>query len=203
MAGAQQAREGSVVVDGTDVSRSSPREALDAGVAFVPPERTRLGCIPDFSLRHNIALSDVKPFWARGILRQKAERGAVAKLLDEFDVRPRETERRMGNLSGGNQQKAVIAKFARLSPKVMIVDEPTQGVDVSGKADIGRELRRLAEGGCAILVASSDFDEIGELCDRVLVLDRGAVVGIFDHGTVDEEKLAVLGESREQRTERS
>ena len=107
----------------------------------------------------------------------------------------------MGNLSGGNQQKAVIAKFARLAPKVMVVDEPTQGVDVSGKADIGAELLRLARPGCAVLVASSDFDEIGELCDRVLVLDRGAVVGIFDRGAVDEEKLAVIGEHSNARRE--
>lgn len=198
VAGSQPAAAGTVEVGGTALDGGSPRAALDAGVAFVPPERTRLGCIPDMSLRHNIALSDLKPFWARGLLRQKSERGAVAKLLAEFDVRPPETERRMSNLSGGNQQKAVIAKFARLDPKVMVVDEPTQGVDVAGKADIGEELRRLARGGCAVLVASSDFDEVGELCDRVLVLDRGEVVGIFDHGTVDEEKLAVIGERRER-----
>jgi ribose transport system ATP-binding protein len=199
LAGAQQARAGSITIDGREVAGHTPREALDAGVAFVPPERTRYGCIPDLSLRHNIALSDLTPFWARGILRQKHERGAVAKLLDEFDVRPRDTERRMSNLSGGNQQKAVIAKFARLDPRVMVVDEPTQGVDVAGKADIGEELRRLARGGCAVIVASSDFDEIGALCDRVLVLDRGEMIGIFDHGTVDEERLAVIGERHERK----
>jgi ABC-type sugar transport system ATPase subunit len=199
IAGAQQASAGTITVDGREISGHTPREALNAGVAFVPPERTRYGCIPDLSLRHNIALSDLTPFWARGILRQKHERGAVAKLLDEFDVRPRDTERRMSNLSGGNQQKAVIAKFARLNPRVMVVDEPTQGVDVAGKADIGEELRRLARGGCAVIVASSDFDEIGELCDRVLVLDRGEVIGIFDHGTVDEERLAVIGERHERK----
>jgi ribose transport system ATP-binding protein len=198
VAGAQQAVSGTITVDGRKIPGHSPREALGSGIAFVPPERTRYGCIPDLSLRHNVALSDLKPFWARGLLRQKRERSAIAKMLDEFDVRPRDTERRMSNLSGGNQQKAVIAKFARLNPRVMVVDEPTQGVDVSGKADIGGELRRLARGGCAVIVASSDFDEIGELCDRVLVLDRGDVMGIFDHGTVDEERLAVIGESHEK-----
>ena len=104
----------------------------------------------------------------------------------------------MRNLSGGNQQKAVIAKFARLSPKVMVVDEPTQGVDVAGKADIAAELRRLADGGCAVIVASSDFDEIAELCDRVLVLDRGEAIGVFEHGTVTEERLAVMGDHRDE-----
>lgn len=199
IAGAQEATCGTVAVGGREIVCQAPRDALEAGIAFVPPERTRYGCIPDLSLRHNIALSDLTPFWARGILRQKHERGTVARLLDEFDVRPRDTERRMSNLSGGNQQKAVIAKFARLDPRVMVVDEPTQGVDVAGKADIGEELRRLARGGCAVIVASSDFDEISELCDRVLVLDRGDVIGIFDRGTVDEERLAVIGESHDTR----
>jgi ribose transport system ATP-binding protein len=199
IAGAQQPVGGTITVGGRDVAGHTPRAALDAGIAFVPPERTRYGCIPDLSLRHNIALSDLTPFWARGLLRQKHERGTVAKLLDEFDVRPRDTERRMSNLSGGNQQKAVIAKFARLDPRVLVVDEPTQGVDVAGKADIGEELRRMARGGCAVIVASSDFDEISELCDRVLVLDRGDVIGIFEHGTVDEERLAVIGERHERK----
>jgi ribose transport system ATP-binding protein len=198
LAGAQPPGAGTITVDGNELAGSSPSEALKAGVAFVPPERTRFGCIPDMSLRHNISLSDMSPFWARGILRQKNERGAVSRLLEEFDVRPRDTERRMSNLSGGNQQKAVIAKFARLEPRVLVVDEPTQGVDVSGKAEIGEELRRLAGHGCAVIVASSDFDEIGDLCDRVMVLDRGDVIGIFDRGTVDEEKLAVIGEQHER-----
>lgn len=195
--GAQRARSGSVNVNGVIVNARSPRDALDAEIAFVPPERARLGCIPDMPLRHNISLSDLSPFWARGILRQRSERGTVAQLLEEFDVRPRDTEQYMRNLSGGNQQKAVIAKFARLAPKVMVVDEPTQGVDVAGKAEIGAELRRLARGGCAVVVATSDFDEISELCDRVLVLDRGHAVGIFEHGTVNEERLAMMGDHRE------
>ena len=198
IAGAQPATAGTIAVGGSPVAPRQPRDAITAGVAFVPPDRARLGCIPELSLRHNIALSDLKPFWLRGVLRQRDERATVARLLNEFDVRPPETERRMSNLSGGNQQKAVIAKFARINPRVLVVDEPTQGVDVAGKADIGEELRRLASGGCAVLIASSDFDEIGALCDRVLVLDRGEVVGIFDHGTVDEEKLAVIGERRDE-----
>jgi ribose transport system ATP-binding protein len=198
IAGAQQPVSGTITVDGHEVQGHDPREALATGIAFVPPERTRYGCIPDLSLRHNIALSDLTPFWARGILRQRTERNAVAKLLEDFDVRPRDTERRMSNLSGGNQQKAVIAKFARLDPRVLVVDEPTQGVDVSGKAEIGEAIRGLARGGCAVIVASSDFDEIGDLCDRVLVLDRGDVIGIFDRGTVDEEKLALIGERHEK-----
>ena len=196
--GAQQPEAGSISVGGVTVDARSSRDALDAGIAFVPPERARLGCIPDMSLRHNISLSDLSPYWTRGLLRQRAERSGVARLLGEFDIRPRDTEQPMRNLSGGNQQKAVIAKFARLSLRVMVVDEPTQGVDVAGKADIGAELRRLAAGGCAVIVASSDFDEIAELCDRVLVLDRGVAVGVFEHGTVNEERLAVMGDHRDE-----
>lgn len=197
VAGAQRADAGDVLIDGEKVQINSPIDAIRHGVVFVPPERTRYACIPDLSVRTNISLSDLSPFWSRGLLRQRRERGSVAELLEQFDVRPRETERRMRYLSGGNQQKAVFAKVARLKPKIIVVDEPTQGVDVAGKQEIGRVMRGLASEGCAVLLASSDFDEIAELCDRVLVLDRGSVLGIFDRGAVHEETLAAIGNQRE------
>jgi ribose transport system ATP-binding protein len=192
VAGAQVPDGGELILAGQPVAFRSPREALRAGVAFVPPERTRHGCLPDLSVRHNIALSDLSEFTRFGRLRQSRERARVGALMEEFDVRPRDTERRMQFLSGGNQQKAVIAKFARLEPRVLVADEPTQGVDLAGKDGIARLLRGLARGGCGVLLASTDFDEIAELCDRVAVLDRGRLVRIFEKGTITEEGLAML-----------
>ncbi len=197
VAGAQQPESGELIVDGETVHFQSPADAIERGVVFVPPERTRYGCIPDLSVRQNVSLSDLSPFWSRGVLRQHHERSTVARLLEDFDVRPRQTERRMRYLSGGNQQKAVLAKFARLEPKIIVVDEPTQGVDVAGKQEIGRVMRELVSDGCAVLLASSDFDEIAELCDRVMVLDRGAVLGVYDRGAVHEETIALMGSQAE------
>lgn len=196
IAGAQSAESGTIALNGKPLGSLTPRASLRVGIAFVPPERIRLGCIPDMSLRHNISLSNLAPFWRGGKIRQTEEKAEVMALLEKFQVNPRDPERRMGNLSGGNQQKAVIAKFARLNPQVLVVDEPTQGVDVVGKEEIARALREMALGGCSILVASSDFDEISDLCDRVLVLDRGSVLGIFDRGTVSEERVSMMGENR-------
>jgi ribose transport system ATP-binding protein len=192
LAGVQQPDSGEIELDGEQLELDSPRTAISRGIAMVPAERTKYGCIPALSVRHNIALTDLSPFTSHGRLNQGRERSAVSELLERFDVRPKDTERRLEFLSGGNQQKTVIAKFARLDPKVMVVDEPTQGVDIAGKAEIALALRELAEHGCGVVVASSDLDEIGALCDRVAVLDRGSLVGIFERGTVNEQKVAIL-----------
>ncbi|MDO8211079.1 sugar ABC transporter ATP-binding protein [Conexibacter sp. CPCC 206217] len=192
LTGAQRLRDGTLVLDGEPLDLHSPRAALERGIAFVPPDRHRDGGIPDMSVRHNVGLSDLSPFFSHGLLSRSRERSTVSELLEQFDVRPRDTERRLDQLSGGNQQKVVLAKFARLRPRLLVVDEPTQGVDVAGKQEIGTALQRLAAGGCAIVLASSDFDEIGELCDRVLVLDRGVAVGIYARGEINEERLAAL-----------
>jgi ribose transport system ATP-binding protein len=112
--------------------------------------------------------------------------------MEQFDIRPRLPERPIRNFSGGNQQKAVIAKFARLEPKVLILDEPTQGVDIGGKQDILGVLRAFAAAGGCVLLASSDFDEIASTCDRVLVLSRGRQLGLYDVNSIDEERVTVL-----------
>jgi ribose transport system ATP-binding protein len=192
LSGVQQPDQGEILLEGKEVDLGSPRAAISNGIAMVPAERTKYGCIPALSVRHNVALSDLKSFTSHGHLDQGRERAEVAELLERFDVRPKDTERRLEFLSGGNQQKTVIAKFARLDPKVLVVDEPTQGVDIAGKAEIALVLRRLAENGCGVVVASSDLDEIGALCDRVAVLDRGSLVGIFERGTVNEQRVAIL-----------
>ena len=192
LTGVQEPTAGELRLDGRPVRFRDPRAAIDAGVAFVPPERARLGCIPDLSVRHNVALSGLEEWWSKGFLNQRRERGSVQELMERFDVRPRDSERRMAFLSGGNQQKAVIAKFARLSPRVLVIDEPTQGVDIAGKQGIAEVIRAAARAGTAIVIASSDFDEIADLCDRVVVLDRGDVVAVFARGEIHEEQLAVL-----------
>lgn len=191
--GVQQPYAGEILLDGETVELSEPRDGLDHGIGFVPPDRRRHGCILDLGLRENLTLGDLAPYWQGGRINRSKERNDVAELIKSFDIRPPLPDRPIRHFSGGNQQKAVIAKFARLNPRLLVVDEPTQGVDVGGKREIGLALRRFADDGAGIIVASSDYDEISDLCDRVLVLDRGHMVGIFDSGDLSEQRLAVLG----------
>jgi ABC-type sugar transport system ATPase subunit len=192
LAGAQSPDGGEIHIEGRTVAFADPRAALDAGIGYVPPDRRDHGCLLDFSLRENVTLTDLRPYWARGILRKHREHSDVAALMEQFDIRPRLPERPIRNFSGGNQQKAVIAKFARLEPKVLILDEPTQGVDIGGKQDILGVLRAFAAAGGCVLLASSDFDEIASTCDRVLVLSRGRQLGLYDVNSIDEERVTVL-----------
>jgi ribose transport system ATP-binding protein len=190
--GAQQREGGSLAVAGQEYDPRDPRAALARGVGYVPANRAEAGVAGDLSLRANVTLGDLGPFWSRGRLDVREERNDVRRLIDGFGIRPSNPEQPLGQFSGGNQQKAVIAKILRLNPRILAIDEPTQGIDVGGKADIAALLRGFAARGSAVLAGSSELDEITALCDRVLVLDRGRPLGIFDRGTVTEHRLALL-----------
>jgi len=201
VAGVQARADGEMLLGGEHYEPRGPRAALSMGVGYVPADRHHAGIIGDLSLRANMTLGDLRPYWSRGKLHPAAERNDVQRLIDRFDIRPRNSEQPLSKFSGGNQQKAVLAKIFRLSPRVLVIDEPTQGVDVGGKAEIIGLLRSFAADGGGVLLASSDFDEIGSLCDRVLVLDRGRPLGIFARGELDERRLALLAaENMEYRT---
>lgn len=192
VAGAQRSDGGTMGIGGEAYDPRDPREALAAGVGYVPANRGDAGIVGELPLRTNVTLGDLDPYWSKGRLDVKAERNDVQRLIARFGIRPANTEQPLAQFSGGNQQKAVLAKILRLEPRVLAVDEPTQGIDVGGKADIGQLLRDFAARGGAVLIGSSELDEIAALCDRVLVLDRGRPLGIFERGTVTEHRLALL-----------
>jgi ribose transport system ATP-binding protein len=114
-----------------------------------------------------------------------------------FDIRPKNPEKPMSEFSGGNQQKAVVAKWTRIAPRVLVLDEPTQGVDIGAKQEIAQIVTSLADDGVAILVASSDFEELVHLCDRVLVLNRGELVADVPREQLTESHLTILSTSEE------
>lgn len=168
-------REGRVEIGGAGIEKPSPQKMKDVGVAVLPADRHLKG-IPSFSLRENLTLPDVREFWRSGVFRHRVERSSARRQLDKFDVIPRDTERPLSLLSGGNQQKVCVAKWARIEPRVLVLDEPTQGVDVGGRAEILRFLRLAAKGGMAVLICSSDLDDLEEVCDRVVVFRGGVTV---------------------------
>jgi ribose transport system ATP-binding protein len=190
-------RAGDVVVDGRTVPVGSPASSIANGMGLVPAERRRFAGFLDSTLRENVSIVDPSAHFRRGRIDATAERGDVGGWLARLDVRPPETEKKFGLLSGGNQQKVVIARWLRQNPRVLILDEPTQGVDIAAKADIHERIAEAAETGVAVIIASTDHEELATLCDRVLVLRNGRVaIELFTpHVDPDAITVASIGRS--------
>jgi ribose transport system ATP-binding protein len=164
---------GQVIVRGRTVAPLDPARAIAAGIAYLPPDRKRESAIPAFTVRENLTLPRLST--RRGWLGYRRERAETDRWLAALDVRPADADRVLATLSGGNQQKVVLARWLRCSSRVLVLDEPTQGVDVGAKSMIYRSLTDAARQGAAIVVASSDAEELARLCDRVLVMRDGYV----------------------------
>ncbi len=173
--GDQPGAEGTIEFGGElrAVSGMTPVRALEAGIVLVPGDRQRQGAVASLSVGDNVALPRLREFFRGGWLRSGELTATLRELLGRFQVRPAQPQAPMGTLSGGNQQKAIIAKWLQLQPRLLLLDEPTIGVDVGSRAQIFGAIRSLAATGTAVLCASSDYAQLAELCDRVLVFSGG------------------------------
>jgi len=170
----------------------SPVDAIAAGLAFVPEERKSQGLIAAMTVGENLNLADLARRPLLGWRVRAAEDSAAAALCRRLDVRPPQPRIEAFRLSGGNQQKVVLGKWLALEPRVLLLDEPTRGVDVGARAEIQRRLLDLARGGVAILLSTAETEEIEALADRVLVLRHGGLAGELDRSQVGEEALLRL-----------
>jgi ribose transport system ATP-binding protein len=168
-------RGGQVSIDGEEVPPGEPHASIQAGVCCVPADRAAQAVLPGACIRENMTIADLSGFWSRGWLSRRGERAEAKRWVGELDVRPAEPEKLVTELSGGNQQKVIMARWLRVTPKALVLDEPTQGVDVGSKADIHRLVDEAASGGAAVVVCSTDTDELARLATRVIVLRRGRV----------------------------
>ena len=192
--------QGEIRVGGKPARLGTVSDARRAGIAFVTDDRRGAGLILGQSVAWNIVMSTLRRVTPWGLVSATAEQSVVARALDRFDVRPRLPDARVVNLSGGNQQKVVFAKELLSEPRLLLLDEPTRGVDVGAKAEIYRQLRALAgQGGAGkglgVLVASSELPELIGLCDRILVMHGGVTVASFEAG-VSEETLRRASEAQ-------
>ena len=196
--GADPAEAGVVSVDGQELTRLTPRRAMDAGIALVPESRKEQGLVMVRSVRENIALASLGSRRAGPFVRVAAERSAVAEVSRSVDVRAARSDAAIETLSGGNQQKALFAKWLSRSPKILLIDEPTRGVDVAAKSQIHHLITELAADGMAVVCVSSEIEELLALSHRVLVLRHGRPVGTFSRG-VDREVVisAAFGDEGE------
>jgi ribose transport system ATP-binding protein len=164
------------VINGTDVPAGRPKCSMAAGAGFLPADRKVNGGIMGLSARENLTLANLRPFWTGLRLRRSRETAETAKWFSELAVRPKDAaEQELVRFSGGNQQKVLLAKWLRREPSVLLLDEPTQGVDIGAKIRLHRRLIVAAAQGLTIIVSSSDFEELATLCTRVLIIRAGRI----------------------------
>jgi ribose transport system ATP-binding protein len=180
---------GEIVIGGAVVQLHSPTSAIEAGVAFVPADRRHVGALLMMSVQNNIAAASLPAVSTAGLLRPGAIRTLANDYVTQLDVRISSLEQQMATLSGGNQQKVILGRSIATHPKVLILHEPTRGIDVGAKAEIYRILQELAQQGVGILIASSELPELIGQCDRILVMHRGTITGEFTRSEAAEEPI--------------
>jgi rhamnose transport system ATP-binding protein len=183
---------GDIRVRAGQIDIQSPDEAIRAGIAYVPEDRRRHGVIADLDVAANTGLASLARLAPRGWLRPQAERALADEYVRRFGIRTASVRAAVGTLSGGNQQKVALARWLATSPSVLMLDEPTQGVDVGAKAEIHALIRELAAGGLAVLMISSDLPEILRLSHRVLVMRRGRVAGALRREEASSDRVMAL-----------
>jgi ribose transport system ATP-binding protein len=191
LAGSQVPRAGKIFIDGKEYAFRSPRDAISAGLASVPQDRRRQGVVLDFTIRENLTLGNLRDVRGRFALSPALERKAALEFIHRLDIRPPDPEKLVRTLSGGNQQKVAVGRVLRLAPKVLLLDEPTQGIDIGARDEIGQVLRKLTAEGISVILASSDGDELLDLADRIVVLDRGHVRTVLERDEITRENLAL------------
>jgi len=194
--GARVHDEGRVEVRGEALPSHRPDLAISRGVAYVPAERKLSGCFLDLPATENISISSMSSVWSFPLLRRGKEKSIARGWFERLGVRPaKAVSSPMSSFSGGNQQKIVYGKWFQQSPSLFLLDEPTQGVDVGAKAELHKALFTAAEGGAAVLVSSTDVDELVTISDRVVVLLRGRVVATLEGQSINVHELtrACLG----------
>ncbi|MFD8405475.1 sugar ABC transporter ATP-binding protein [Streptomyces anulatus] len=180
---------GEIAVDGKRLGRPTPAAAIRAGISMLPEDRKAEGIVPGLSVRENIVLAAMPRLSRGGIVSRARQDRVVDIFMKRLRIKASSPEQKVGELSGGNQQKVLLARWLCLEPKVLLLDEPTRGIDVGAKAEVQSLIDELAREGLAVLLISSDIEELIEGADRVVVLRGGAVAGELAGDEVDESRL--------------
>ena len=183
---------GSVALDGQSLKLGSPASAVAAGFGFVPADRLREGVLTGLGIHENVSVGSLGQFWRGGRFASRRYRGDAERILNEHGVRRPNGNTAITALSGGNQQKVVAARWLRRAPSVLLLDDPTQGVDVNAKRELWTSIRRLADEGSCVVVHSTDYEELVEVADRVIVINSGRVVDVLERERLDRPTITAL-----------
>jgi ABC-type sugar transport system ATPase subunit len=190
--GIEKYQKGEILVDGMLFAKSSPKAAIEAGIGLVPEDRHSQAMIPKMSVKNNISIALLKRFTRLSWLLPKAEEDIYATMKNRLKIKAPTSETKIATLSGGNQQKVVLGRWLSLSPKLLILDEPTKGVDVAAKAEISRIITEMATLGTAVLLISSELPEVLALSDRVIVIRSGNISGELVGSSITQKSIMDL-----------
>jgi ribose transport system ATP-binding protein len=190
--GAAKAVSGALTLDGKryDLPSMRPKSAIHAGIALLPADRQNESGVGALPIADNILLLDLRRFLRHGLLDRAAMRRSAREISGEFEVRPNNPSLPLSALSGGNAQKVLLAKWMKQNPKLLMLDEPTQGVDIGARRQIFSAIRAAAADGASVLCASSDFEQLAEICDRVLIFARGVIVDELVGDEISKDSIA-------------
>jgi ribose transport system ATP-binding protein len=193
-----KASDGSVYLEDKPINGLGIRQLLDLGISIVPGNRQRDAAWMEGSARENISLLKLRSFFRWPSLRRRAEKEEAAGLMDRFAVRPHRPERPFSLFSGGNQQKIVLAKWLSTVPRVLLLDEPTQGVDAGARREILDQLAQVAHAGSAVAIFSADTEQLSEMCDRIVILVNGRIRTVLSGAEINEPRVIALTQSAEE-----
>jgi erythritol transport system ATP-binding protein len=200
LAGRRPVAAGKVLLNGADVAKLSVRERISAGIALVPEDRQRDGLAQNLSVASNISLASITRFVRFSLIQRVRERARVSELIANLRVKASSPDAPVTSLSGGNQQKVVIGKVMMTDPKVLLLDEPTRGIDVGAKAEIFQLMADGAKSGLAVLFATSEVNEALLSANRVIVVSKGRIVREFDPAVAAKEDLMIASGESESTT---
>jgi erythritol transport system ATP-binding protein len=189
LAGVRPEARGEIRLDGRRLEAAAVAERIERGIVLVPEDRKTDGLVPSLSVAHNMVLASLRRYLTRFVLSRRRERAAVDGMIRDLSIRVAGPNAPITSLSGGNQQKVIVAKGLLTLPKVLMLDEPTRGIDVGAKAEIFAIMSRLASEGYGILFVSSELKEVLAMADRILVLSKGAITAEYARGEATEEAL--------------
>jgi ribose transport system ATP-binding protein len=197
--GVEPALGGRAILDGAELKISSPQEAINKGLCLIPEDRRNLGLITSWTVRENITLATLTSYVKGGLVDFAAENKAAVEMSSKLRVKTPSVETQVSQLSGGNQQKVVLAKWLLRKLKVIIFDEPTRGIDIGAKSEIYELINQLAADGAAVIVISSDLEEILRISDRIAVMHEGNLTGVLRRAEASEEAIMRLAVGHQYR----
>lgn len=183
---------GKIYIEGKEVSIKNPRQAIANGIGFITEDRKTEGLLLEKSIAENIEIANLGKVSGSGVLNSKKQADLVKRGIDEFRIKCFGPDHECNNLSGGNQQKVVLAKWIYTDPKILILDEPTRGVDIGAKKEIYNVINEMAAKGVAVIMVSSELPEVLGMSDRIMVVHEGKVTGIIDGASADQAKVMTL-----------